>query len=271
MCAKHRWACGVAFLAYGKVFCSRHNACPFGAIGSVHGWERIGAALAWILRKFFKIAVFRYVDDFFASERPESMKHALSIVAGVIDLLLGNGAAAPAKLLCGNALVVLGANISIAARGFTFCPAEVKVIKWTRLMQECLHKGHMCPGTASKLAGKLAWGGSKLFHRLGRAMLRPIFDQKSKFDGQLGPELRRALEWWCWVLCELVAELRPWKPVCSPPMHLFCDARGTPPHLGAVLFVGRKSYWTHIAVSKEVAPFGKCTLRHDAVSCVPCR
>lgn len=291
-----------------QVWCSRHNACPFGAIGSVHGWERIGAALAWILRKFFKIAVFRYVDDFFACERclglvtpsspglprhfschpflhsplcfacscrvvcrPESMKHALKIVAGVIDLLLGSGAAAPAKLLCGLSLVVLGVNISIAGHGFTFCPAEVKVIKWTRIMQKCLHDGHMCPGTASKLAGKLAWGGSKLFHRLGRAMLRPIFDQKSKRDGQLSPELRRALEWWCWVLCKLVAELRPWKPVCSPPLHLFCDAAGTPPHLGAVLFVGRKPYYTHAAVPKEVEPLCYCTLMHDTVTPEPCR
>ena len=106
------------------------------------------------------------------------MKHALKIVAEVIDLLLGSGAAAPAKLLCGLSLVVLGVNISIAERGFTFCPAEVKVIKWMRLMQKSLHDGHMCPGTASKLAGKLAWGGSKLFHRIGRAMLRPIFAHK---------------------------------------------------------------------------------------------
>jgi len=68
-CLLPRLGLALVMLFGCQVFCSRHNACPFGAIGSVHGWERIGAALAWILRKLFKIAVFRYVDDFFACER----------------------------------------------------------------------------------------------------------------------------------------------------------------------------------------------------------
>ena len=65
----HRWACGVAFKHKGKVVTSQHAACPFGAIASVHAWERIGAAIAHIARKFLKIAVLRYVDDLFAPER----------------------------------------------------------------------------------------------------------------------------------------------------------------------------------------------------------
>ena len=56
-------------------FCSReimvsvHAACPFGAIASVHAWERIGAAICHLARRFLKIAAMRYVDDFFAPER----------------------------------------------------------------------------------------------------------------------------------------------------------------------------------------------------------
>ena len=34
--------------------------------------------------------------------------------------------------------------------------------------------------------------------------------------------------------------------------HLFCDARGEPPHLGAVLLLGEECYWTHLAPSHEV-------------------
>ena len=48
---------------------SRHAACPFGAIGSVHAWERVGAGIAFIFRKLLMIAGYRYVDDFFAAER----------------------------------------------------------------------------------------------------------------------------------------------------------------------------------------------------------
>jgi len=61
---EHRWACGVAFVAEGRVrrvflgackftcpvshclvtqvFAASHAACPFGAIASVHAWERRG-------------------------------------------------------------------------------------------------------------------------------------------------------------------------------------------------------------------------------------
>jgi hypothetical protein len=58
---EHRWACGIAFKAKDKVrfgcecqasfmprvmrwgrqvWAAVHVACPFGAVGSVHGWER---------------------------------------------------------------------------------------------------------------------------------------------------------------------------------------------------------------------------------------
>ena len=85
--AKHRWACGVVFKLIEKVrvslcvkdacghafvaqvMASQHYACPFGAIASVHAWERVGAAIAHIARKFLKVAVLRYVGDLFASER----------------------------------------------------------------------------------------------------------------------------------------------------------------------------------------------------------
>jgi hypothetical protein len=64
-CAKVE--CVYVFVA--QVMASQHYACPFGAIASVHAWERVGAAIAHIARKFLKIAVLRYVDDLFASER----------------------------------------------------------------------------------------------------------------------------------------------------------------------------------------------------------
>ncbi len=48
---------------------SQHISCPFGAIGSVHAWERVGAALTHIARVYLKLAVLRYVDDKFGPER----------------------------------------------------------------------------------------------------------------------------------------------------------------------------------------------------------
>ena len=44
-------------------------AAPSGALSSVHGWERVGAALTKIIRVFLHVAVLRHVDDFFGPER----------------------------------------------------------------------------------------------------------------------------------------------------------------------------------------------------------
>ena len=78
---EHRWACWIAFVVRGQVFVSQHASCPFGAIGAVHAWERVGAAIAYLARKFLKIAVLRYVDDMFAPERYHICTRALSYIS----------------------------------------------------------------------------------------------------------------------------------------------------------------------------------------------
>ena len=66
---QHRWACGVGFRLLDQTYFAQHFACPFGAVASVHAWERVGAALTHIARKLLRIALSRYVDDMFAPER----------------------------------------------------------------------------------------------------------------------------------------------------------------------------------------------------------
>ena len=34
-------------------------------------------------------------------------------------------------------------------------------------------------------------------------------------------------------------------------MQVFCDARGSPPHMGVVIFVDNQCWWTHSIVSDE--------------------
>ena len=52
-----------------QIFASFHTAMPFGAVASVHAWEKIGALLQVAIRKLLMIPVFRYVDDFFSFDR----------------------------------------------------------------------------------------------------------------------------------------------------------------------------------------------------------
>ena len=65
----HRWVCGFGFKHDDDVWVSEHYACPFGAVASVHAWERVGEAIARIARVILKLPVCRYVDDYFSAER----------------------------------------------------------------------------------------------------------------------------------------------------------------------------------------------------------
>ena len=88
---EERWMCGIAFMVDGQVcatlscrggvllvYCvlrcaqvwwAQHLAAPFGAVGSVHGWERVGAGVAHIARSLLKLPLLRYVDDYWSPER----------------------------------------------------------------------------------------------------------------------------------------------------------------------------------------------------------
>ncbi len=63
-------------------------------------------------------------------------------------------------------------DVSLSCRGFVFKPAADKVARWLRNVSMALKEQHLSPGAASKLAHRLSWGGSHLFKRLGRALLR---------------------------------------------------------------------------------------------------
>ena len=168
------------------------------------------------------------------------MRHGLDCFVRLVRVLLGKSAISDKKVGYGRELVVLGVHFKPGHHGFSCRPSGDKVLSWCALLQAALHQNKLTPGLSSKLAGKLSWGASHLFRRMGRAMLRPIFDQRSRRNGAVDSELRRALEWWQHVLESGVAEHKEWHQRRTPPLHLFCDARGYPPHVAAVLFGGER-------------------------------
>ena len=172
----------------------------------------------------------------------------MQCLARLVRVLLGSTAVAEGddKLKCGAELEVLGVHIAMSENGFVLKPAPDKIPKWSCVLQHVLHSRVFLPGAASKLAGKLSWGGSVLFRRLGRAMLRPIFDQKTRSDGHVSPDLARALQWWLDVLSLDLAERRDWFPGDDPVVHLFTDAAGKDAHLGAVLCCDGCWSWAHM-------------------------
>ena len=180
------------------------------------------------------------------------MQHALECFVRLVRALLGHSAIAESKLDWGDKVCVLGIDIEMSERGYKCRPSADKVVKWSACIGDALGSGKLLSGDASKLAGRLSWGCSHMFRRFGRAMLRPLFDQRTRRDGAVDCELRRGLVWWQAALKLCVVELRPWKQREGAPVHLFCDASGKPAHLGAVVFVDGWCMWTHFAPPESV-------------------
>ena len=123
--------------------------------------------------------------------RTGTAKHALKCFARLVRVLLGTSAVADEKCEVGESLVVLGVEVQMSQKGYSFrpaadkvggvvwgfglrflCMAPVQVVKWLRLIDDALEQQKLLPGMAMKLAGKLYWGTSCAFKRLGRAMIR---------------------------------------------------------------------------------------------------
>ena len=161
-------------LARAQVHYSVHVATPFGAVASVHSWERVGAALLFISRKYLKLPIFRYVDDYFGIERcfpplysplrcmcmryvrRTCLEHAWGCFARLVRLLLGGDAVAESKLEHGRSLCILGIDVSPSRSGYTCRPTPLKVQQWSDVIQVALSSSSLSAGDASKLGGKLS-------------------------------------------------------------------------------------------------------------------
>ena len=172
--------------------------------------------------------------------------------ARLVRACLGGTAVAAKKLLSGNPLVVLGIEMSLGLSGVTLCPSSEKINKWLLRIEMALDTGHLSGGDASHLSGALQWASHAMFKRLGRAMLRPIIRQIVSKDGRICLQLRLALEWWLEVLQLRLVQQRSWRGSVAKPVHLFCDARSTPPRLAAVLFIDGGIFYCDDAPSAEL-------------------
>ena len=232
----HRWLLWVAVYLEGTTYVSRHNSMPFGCIGSVHAWNRVGAFLAHIAIHLLHLPLLRYVDDYFTLDHGECAEHGMRCFARVVECLLGRGALAADKLECGMPLEILGIIVSVEGRGVSLWPSPHKMEKWLLQIREAIACGTLSAGDASKLVGRLSFGAQHIFRKLGRAMLRPLYCQQYSplAHGRIGPTLHLALQWWCTVLQQQIHERIPLAPKARAKVDLFCDARGHPARVAAV-------------------------------------
>ena len=78
----------------------------------------------------------------------------------------------------GPVLVVLGMSVLPSDEGVQFVLSHEKALKYGRSIAVALHTGHLSSGEAVKLAGRLMFSTQHLFHRMGRALIKPVYAQK---------------------------------------------------------------------------------------------
>ena len=71
--------------------------------------------------------------------------------------------------------MILGIEVTLSPTCAHYRPEDEKMKKWLGQIERILADGALPSGEASKLAGALQWAAQHTFHRLGRAMLSPIF------------------------------------------------------------------------------------------------
>ena len=241
---EHRWAAWSAFVVAGVTMVSGHLTMPFGAVAAVHAWNRVGALLAHIARCVLLTPVLRFVDDFFSVDHPECVQHAMECFARIVRALLGVSAIADKKLEYGCPLVVLGLNFESNVERVRVWPTQDKLDKWSGRIRDALDTGFLKPGMASKLAGALNWASQHVFHRLGRAMLRPLYRHQTCKGGRVGQHLRLCLEWWLEVMNLDLGQCCEFGEDTRDVVELFCDARGHPARLAAVIYVDNECFYT---------------------------
>ena len=249
----HRWIAEVVFRAFGVDWHCCHYAMPFGYLAAVYSWERLSILLWCILVRLLFLPCGKYVDDYYLVESAACVEVALECAADVMRAILGEQSLSPSKIAWGNPLNLLGFSVQAFPTFAKFELSEDKRLKWLCSINEALESGVLSSNQAAQLGGRLAFAGTFLFRRLGRAMLRPLFAQQHKptHGGIINRQMRMALAWWSRALSERCCEEFSFETLDTVQAELFVDAASTPGVVAAVLVIGDASFFAFSAVPKE--------------------
>ena len=165
----------------------RFSGMGFGRFGG----SRRSAAINEILVKLFKLVAFSFYDDKYGFE-PMSTVQPAHEVAQAVHWWLGARYDAK-KLQLSRDPTILGVTYNLES-----LVLEIKESRRRDLLEEIdgfLVSGLLDPGSAGKLKGKLMFGASQLWGKVGRAFLRPISErQYARFPEKEGFRLNTALE-----------------------------------------------------------------------------
>ena len=175
----------------------------FGLVSAVYNYNRRSAAINEFLVKIFGVVAFSFYDDKYGFETMESVASAHQC-AQHVHWWLG-AAFDPKKLQLTRSPTVLGVTYNLVDMVL-----EIKAERKTELigeMEAIVENDLLDPGSAGKLKGKLMFGASQLWGKVGRAFLRVISERqyaRHPPDGSfsLGIPLKKALEQWMFLVKE---------------------------------------------------------------------
>ena len=166
----------------------------FGLVAAVYNYNRRSAAITDILRRLFWVAAFNFYDDKYGFELETTCSSSFECAQKVHEWL---GAKFDAKKLqlCSDP-TILGITYDLKAMQLL-----IKASRKEELLDEIdaiLKSGLLPPGQAGKLRGKLMFGSSQLWGKIGRAFLRSLSErQYSKFPrSDVNKAISLSLEKW---------------------------------------------------------------------------
>ena len=146
----------------------------FGLVSAVYNYNRRSAAINEFLVSLFGLVAFSFYDDKYGFEPVSTVQSARS-VAEHVHFWLG-ARFDQKKLQLSASPTILGVTYNLAQ--FQLEIKKERRDEITTEIDSILESGLLDPGTAGKLKGKLMFGASQLWGKVGRAFLRVISERQ---------------------------------------------------------------------------------------------
>ena len=221
----------------------------FGLVSAVYNYNRRSAAINEFLVSIFGLVAFSFYDDKYGFE-PAGTAPSAREVAECVHFWLG-AKFDQKKLQLSSTPTILGVTYNLEK-----LQLEIKSDRKDEIASEIdsiLKSGLLDPGSAGKLKGKLMFGASQLWGKVGRAFLRVISERQYlrfpiKNEFALDAPLQEALLQWKKLV--IAGPPRPIDLICSKPADavIFTDgftpdprsSEKLPDRVGAVIFDRRR-------------------------------
>ena len=166
----------------------------FGLVAAVYNYNRRSALITDVLRRLFLVAAFNFYDDKYGFETKRTIDSAFGIAQSVHTWL--GAKFDPKKLQLTSSPTILGITYDLCKLRLL-----IKAERKAELIEEIesiLSNQVLSPGQAGKLRGKLMFGSSQLWGKIGRAFLRALSERQysSAARSSLNSALKAALEEW---------------------------------------------------------------------------